>query len=222
MNYKIAIVDDHPVVRKGIKASLHIYKDVSIIFEASNGFELLELLKIHKVDVILLDVKMPKKSGYEALKEIRVSDKLIKILMFSVHEDAEYVSSMVQAEANGYLLKNADPEVIYDAITKVMSTGFYINETINPYILKNMLDQNSQGQEQKANSMNFSERELRVLTLLSEDKSTQEIADDIHVGIRSVEKIINEMQKRLDIHSRLGLVLYAIKNGLVKIKPEGM
>lgn len=136
MHYKIAIADDHPFFRMGVKAALTQYENLEIVFEACDGIQLLELLSIHPVDVVLLDLKMPNLNGLDALKEIRLNDKELKILIFSMYDDAEHIKIAHEAHSNGYLIKNADPEEIYLAILSCMTLGYYDPSIeLNPMLL---------------------------------------------------------------------------------------
>lgn len=218
MKYRIAIVDDHKLFRMGIIAALEMYRDVDIVFEAGDGDELLRLLNTHPVDVILLVLKMPNKSGFETLKVIRMYDKEVKILILSMHGDEEYITIMMEAKANGYLLKNADPEEIYKAIVSCMNTGFYFNNTINPLLLKNILNLKPLETETKPVFTDFNPRELKVLQLLCDGMSTEQIAKELFLGKRSIEGIKIAMQKTAGVSNTISLVLFAIKYGLVTVE----
>lgn len=218
MKYRIAIADDHKLFRMGIIAALEMYKDIEIIFEAGDGNELLALLEKNPVDVILLDLKMPNKSGFEALKNIRMKDQDVKILILSMHGDEEYITFMMEAKANGYLLKNAEPEEIYKAILSCMNTGYYFNNTINPLLLKNILNLKQQHPETKSMVIDLNPRELKVLQLLCNGLSTEQIAKELYLGKRSIEGIKIAMQKSAGVNNTISLILFAIKHNLVTVE----
>jgi DNA-binding NarL/FixJ family response regulator len=127
MNYQLAIADDHQIFRMGLKSILSKYNNIEVVFEAQDGDELLEFLESNKVDLILLDLKMPNKSGYETLKKLRIKDKTVRVIVLSMHGEEIYVNQMMKAKANAYLLKNGDPDEIYIAIISCMQNGSYIN-----------------------------------------------------------------------------------------------
>jgi DNA-binding NarL/FixJ family response regulator len=211
----LAIVDDHKIFRNGLKAALEDYPDFNLQIEASNGKELIGLLADHEPDVILMDIKMPEMDGMQTTAHINQHFKNIKVLALSMHNEDKYIVDMMKAGASGYLLKNAEPEEIIEAIQTVHNKGFYFNEHLSVTLIKQLVgpghtDNVSQGIE-------LNDREIEVLKLVCQECSNQEIADKIFLSVRTVEGYRARLFEKTGSKNLVGLVIFAIKRGIISV-----
>jgi DNA-binding NarL/FixJ family response regulator len=211
----LAIADDHKIFRNGLKAALEDYPDFNLLIEASNGKELIGLLADHEPDVILMDIKMPEMDGMQTTAHINQHFKNIKVLALSMHNEDKYIVDMMKAGASGYLLKNAEPEEIIEAIQTVHNKGFYFNEHLSVTLIKQLVgpghtDNASQGIE-------LNDREIEVLKLVCQECSNQEIADKIFLSVRTVEGYRARLFEKTGSKNLVGLVIFAIKRGIISV-----
>lgn len=211
---KVAIADDHALFRAGVKTSLSIRKDIQMVAEAENGMQLLNLLKHIKPDVILLDIQMPIMDGVTALPEIKKLYPDVKVIMLSFLNDHSTITRMMEIGANSYLTKESDPEMIYQAIKTCYADDFFFNDLTNKALLNGL--RNKRIPEPEAAEVNLSEKEITILKLMCDEKSTKEIADMVDLSPRTVEAIRDKLKSKTGAKSMAGLVLYAIKAGIVE------
>lgn len=211
---KVAIADDHALFRTGVKTSLSIRKDIQMVAEAENGMQLLNLLKHIKPDVVLLDIQMPIMDGLTTLPEIKKLYPDVKVIMLSMHNDHSMITRMMEIGANSYLTKDSDPETIYQAIRTCYSEDFFFNDLTNKALLNGL--RNKRAPEPEPAEVNLSEKEITILKLMCEEKSTKEIADLVDLSPRTVEAIRDKLKSKTGAKSMAGLVLYAIKAGIVE------
>lgn len=208
------ITDDHSIFRQGLKMALSDDTDLHCIGEASNGKQLLELLQSLKPDVILLDLKMPGMDGMEATREIRRHYPGVKILILTMHEDDQLVLHLLEAGANGYLVKNADADEIKLALHACKENGFYFSDYVSNLMLRSIVQKNkpvTQFKEEVA----LSERERDVLLLICEGQTAGEIGTSLFISPRTVEKIKTGLFEKIGARNNAGLIMYAVKQGLV-------
>lgn len=211
---KVAIADDHTIFRAGVKTSLSARKDIQMVAEAENGMQLLNLLKHIQPDVVLLDIHMPVLDGYATLPEIKRLYPQIKVVMLSMNNDHSIISRMMEIGANSYLTKEAGAEGIYEAIRGVYENEFYFNDLTNKALLS--------GLRTKTNAppamadVHLSEKEITILKLMCEEKSTKEIADMVDLSPRTIEAIRDKLKTKTGTKSMAGLVMYAVKAGIVE------
>lgn len=210
---KVAIADDHALFRSGVKTALSIKKDVELIAEADNGMQLISLLKHIEPDVILLDIQMPIMDGITTLPEIRKLYPHVKVIILSMHNDHSMISRLMEIGANSYLTKNSDPETIYQAIKTCFEQEFFFNDLTNKALLTGL---RTKRVEQPMNEdVQLTEKETRILKLMCEEKTTREIADLVDISPRTVEAIRDKLKTKTGAKSMAGLVMYAVKNGIV-------
>jgi len=211
---RVAIADDHALFRAGVKTALSAKKDVELIAEADNGMQLLNLLKHIDPDVVLLDIQMPIMDGIQTLPEIRKVRPEAKVIILSMHNDHSMISKLMEIGANSYLTKNSDSETIYEAIKTCYENEFFFNELTNKALLTGLRTKRTDpfGGAQEAE---LSEKELRVLRLMCEEKTTKEIADIVEISPRTVEAIRDKLKTKTGAKSMAGLVMYAVKNGIM-------
>ena len=210
---KVAIADDHALFRAGVRTSLMGRKDVELIAEADNGMQLLNLLKHIEPDVILLDIQMPIMDGIQTLPEIRKLYPHIKVIILSMHNDHSMISKLMEIGANSYLTKNSDSENIYQAIKTCYEQEFYFNELTNKALLSGLRTKRTEpGSPQE---INLSDKEITILNLMCEEKTTKEIADIVEISPRTVEAIRDKLKTKTGAKSMAGLVMYALKSGII-------
>ena len=211
---KVAIADDHALFRTGVKTSLSQRKDIQMIAEAENGMQLLNLLKHIKPDVILLDIHMPIMDGYTTLPEIKKLYPEMKVIMLSMNNDPSIITKMMEIGANSYLTKESDSETIYQAIRTCFEQEFFFNELTNKALLNGL--RTKRPTEVMAPEVNLSDKEITILKLMCEEKSTKEIAELVDLSTRTVEAIRDKLKTKTGVKSMAGLVMYAVKAGIVE------
>ena len=212
---KYAIADDHKLFRKGIIAVLEDSPGFKLVLEAQNGRELLNNLNKAKPDIILLDLRMPEMDGIETTVEIRKQNEDVKIIIVTMLDDEKYVIHLMEVGANGYLLKNAEPEEIKTAITTAYENGYYFNDYVNKALLKRVVHKN-QLKPVFNNNIELSSREIEVLKLICNEQTANEISKLIFLSPRTVEGIRTKLLEKIGVKNTAGLVMYAVKNRLVE------
>ena len=210
---KVAIADDHALFRAGVKTALSSKKDIELIAEADNGMQLLHLLRHIEPDVILLDIQMPIMDGIQTLPEIRKLRPEAKVIILSMHNDHSMISKLMEIGANSYLTKNSDSETIYQAIRTCYDQEFFFNELTNKALLTGLRTKRTDGVHHQ--EADLSDKEMRVLKLMCEEKTTKEIADIVEISPRTVEAIRDKLKTKTGAKSMAGLVMYAVKNGII-------
>jgi DNA-binding NarL/FixJ family response regulator len=210
---KVAIADDHALFRAGVKTALSVRKDIEMIAEADNGMQLLNLLKHVEPDVILLDIQMPLMDGITTLPEIRKLYPEIKVIILSMHNDHSMISKLMEVGANSYLTKNSDSETIYQAIKTCYEQEFFFNDLTNKALLSGLRTKKT---DHTPDDVQLNDKELRILKLMCEEKTTKEIADIVDISPRTVEAIRDKLKTKTGAKSMAGLVMYAVKNKLLE------
>jgi|SRR5690242_9426669 len=211
---RITIADDYKIYREGLKVGLSADENLEIISEADNGEELLKALETSSPDVILMDLKMPIMDGMEATKIVRKKYPAMKVLVVSMYEDDKFIIHLMENGANGYLLKNAEPDEIRRSIYAVHENGYYFNDLVNKALLKKLVLKNNLKPSFNQN-IDLTEREQEVLKMICEEKTAAEIAKEIFLSPRSVEGIRQRLIEKIGVRNTAGLVMFAVKNGIV-------
>ena len=211
---KIAIADDYKIYRDGLKVGLSADDNLDVIAEADNGEDLLKELETSSPDVIIMDLKMPIMDGMEATKAVRKKYPSIKVLVVTMYEDDKFIIHLMENGANGYLLKNAEPEEIRKSIYAVHENGYYFNDLVNKALLKKLVLKNNFKPSFNQN-VELTERELEVLKLICQEKTAVEIGKEIFLSPRSIEGIRQRLIEKVGVRNTAGLVMFAVKNGIV-------
>ncbi len=212
---KVIIADDHALFRTGVKTTLSMRKDIKMIGEADNGAQLLTLLKVLQPDVILLDIQMPIIDGIATLPEIKELYPDIRVIMLTMHNDHSMISKLMELGANSYLTKNSDSEVIYEAVKTVYEQEYFFNTLTNMALIDGLRNKR-QVETQLPIDTKLSEKEITILKLMCEEKSTKDIADLVFLSPRTVEAIRDKLKVKTGAKSMAGLVMYAVKAGIIE------
>lgn len=211
----VALVDDHALLRNGLASVINGFGNFNVVFEADNGNHFIQLLKTNpKPSIVLLDINMPEMNGFETALWIKNNEPEIKVLVLSMMDDDNSVIKMLQHGAKGYILKDSKPNALRKALEEVTEHGFFFNDVVSG----KMMHLINKGAAEKLNQpLVLSERETLFLKLCCTEKSYKEIADSMGIGTRSVETLRSNMFEKLETLSRVGLVMYSIRNGIVKV-----
>ncbi|TMI72988.1 MAG: response regulator transcription factor [Bacteroidetes bacterium] len=216
-NPTIALADDHVLLRKGL-ADLVSKQGYTVLFQADNGEELLDKLKTNpEPDVVLLDINMPKKDGYETALWLKRNKPGIKVLALSMYDDEKAIIRMLKNGARGYILKDAEPSDLKSAIESVLTRGFHYSEMVTGKLIHSINAMSEEDSEIKS-TLGLSEKEITFLKLAATELTYKEIAEQMHLSPRTIDGYRDELFEKLDLKSRVGLVLFAIKNGIVNIQ----
>ncbi len=213
---RLGIADDHKIFRNGLKATLEDNPDFDLIVEASNGKQLLAQLAANVPDVILMDIKMPEMDGIQTTAAVKERYPSVKVLALSMFNEDKYIVDMMKAGASGYLLKNAEPEEIIEAISTVFHKDYYFNEHLSVTLIKQLAG-NSQSGAAAMSLADFNEREIEVLRLVCQECSNQEIADKIFLSVRTVEGYRARLFEKTRSKNLVGLVIFAVKTGIISV-----
>ena len=210
----IALADDHKIYRDGIRMSLKSHEHIRIIWDAEDGKDMLHKLKMKLPDLLIMDINMPETDGIKALQLIRKEYEDLKVIILSMYNDSETVTRMMEYGANAYLTKTADAEEIYQAIITCINNEYYFNELVNSAVLLK-LQRRKISKKFVSVTVKLSEKELKVLKLMSEDKTTEEISEELFLSPRTVETIRQTMKAKAGVKTLVGLMMYAIKRNMI-------
>ena len=214
---KVAIADDHKIFRDGIRMALKDKEYLKILWEAEDGKDLQHKLQLKLPDVILMDIRMPEVDGINAISLIRKEYEALKIIVLTMYDDQEMITKMMEMGANAYLTKTTDPEEIYEAILTCMNDDFYFNELVNKAVMGKLMQKKNVRQHYGSNTpVHFNEKELKILKLLAEDKTTEEISKIIFLSPRTIETIRQNMKTKVDAKTIGGLIMYGMRNKLIE------
>jgi DNA-binding NarL/FixJ family response regulator len=214
---KFAIADDHKIFRDGIKMALGDKENLKLLWEAEDGKDMMHKISVKLPDLLLMDIRMPEIDGINALQLLRKEYESIKIIVLTMYDDQQMINKMMEMGANAYLTKTTDPEEIYRAILTCMNEEYYFNDLVNQAVMgKLMRQKNVRPTYGDALPLSFSEKELNILQLLSEDKTIEEIAKIVFLSPRTIETIRQNMKTRVNAKTVGGLLMYAIRNKLIE------
>lgn len=212
---RIMIADDHTLVREGISAMLARFDDIEVVGEASNGKETIEQVEVLRPDMVLLDIAMPGLGGLEATLEIKKNHPEVKILILTQYDDKEYVSRFLKAGVSGYILKKAVGMELITAIRAVARGDTYLYPSVATGVIDSFVAKESMPDEDLYDRLTG--REVQILKLLAEGYSHKETANILDISVKTVISHQSNISDKLDIHSRAGLIKFAIRKGLIRI-----
>ena len=215
MATKVLIADDHQLFREGLVNLITSAPDIEVIAEAKDGKEATEKAQKLKPDVVLIDIGMPVMNGIEATRIIKKENPKIKVIAVSMHSDRQFVKGVLEAGADGYLLKNCTYRQLIEAVQSVVSGKKYLSDDITEMVIQGYLDPED---ERTEGQMDLSERELEVLKLYAEGKSTREIGEKLFISVKTVGTHKQHIFEKLNINSNADMVKYAIKEGLIQLQ----
>jgi len=208
----IALVDDHVILRKSLGILIEMLEDFEIILEAGNGRELIDQLKEKPApDIVLLDITMPVMDGVETAWWLKQHYPTVKVLALSMIKNDFIIIRMLKNGARGYILKDCEPAELRGALHQVYGKGYYYNELITPKM------KNKDGEDIDAPKIMLTEQELNFLRWACTEKNHKEIAEEMRISPRTVDGYRDSLFKKLKVNTRVGIALYAIKNGLVQV-----
>jgi len=212
----ILLADDHTVVREGLRAFLKTVEDFAVVGEATTGREAVELARTLRPDVVVMDVAMPKLNGCEATRQILLDNPAAKVLVLSASSDDAYVARLIAAGAMGFLEKQSSGQILLRAIREVAAG----KTSFSPVITKRLLQIGRKAREQGISSGNLQQaltsREEEVLQLVAEGAPNKQIAAELGISIKTVDKHRQQLMNKLDIHDIAGLTRYAISSGIIE------
>jgi two-component system, NarL family, nitrate/nitrite response regulator NarL len=214
---KVLVVDDHPVVRKGLQSCLANRENLKIVGEAADGAEAIQKVKELDPDLVLMDINMPGMDGLQVTETLRKDSPRTRVLILSVHDTRDYVMRIVKAGARGYILKDAPPDELVRAIEAINNGEAYFS----PSVARIALNQYVAEADTNDPLTRLSDREREVLVEIAEGRSNKEIASNLNIGVRTVETHRERIMRKLDIHSVAGLTKFAVAHGMVSLGGGG-
>lgn len=214
---KLILADDHAVVRSGIRMLLEAQPDITIVAEAETGKEAVSLVRSLRPDVILMDIQMPDMNGIEATKQIKITAPETAVLALTMHEDDQYFFEMLHAGASGYVPKRAAPDELVTAIRTVGRGDVFLYPSLATRLVRDYLSRAESG-DQPLLYDELTPREREVLILIAEGLSNLEIADRLVISVKTVDRHRENIMRKLNMHSRIDLVKYAIRTGLIDLE----
>jgi DNA-binding NarL/FixJ family response regulator len=212
---KIIIAEDHALYRDGLKTMLGLYDEFEIIAEAVDGSELIKMFEFHRPDVVLMDINMPILNGIEATKFVSTHFDDTKIIAITMNDEKSSIMDMMDAGANGYVLKSEDKEEIIKAIYTVLNGDDYYSKNVENSIINLIHSKKSTDNYKK--SVYFNEKELQLINYLCEEFNSDEIAKTMFLSKKTIDGLRLKIKNELNVRNSIGIVKYAIKNGLYKI-----
>lgn len=206
---KVLLADDHTIVRRGLKQILESEPGLSVVYEASNGNEAIEYARSHDVDVVVMDITMPGKSGLEALKEIKRLKPRLPVLVLSMHPRDQYAVRVLKAGAAGYITKESAPDDLVDAIKRTVRGGRYISTEVAELLAAHIGRDNPD--EPHAS---LSDRELEVFLSIGQGKSLTEIAAELNISIKTVSTYRSRIMEKTSLSSNAQITRYCVQYGL--------
>ncbi|MEO7312551.1 MAG: response regulator transcription factor [Chitinophagaceae bacterium] len=212
---KVAITDDHKLLRNGLANLVNSFSNFEVTLQAGNGNELMQLLRPDDLpDITLLDINMSEMDGYETADWLRKTYPQVKILALSMMDTESAIIRMIKNGARGYVLKDADPSELNEALNAVMSKGYYYNDLVTGKLIFSI---NKMGDDEKVMKalLNLTDKEIQFLKLICTDDTYKEIAAKLMVGPRTVDGYRDALSEKLKVKTRVGLVLFALMNDII-------
>ncbi|HTF02873.1 MAG TPA: response regulator transcription factor [Bacteroidia bacterium] len=210
---KIAVADDQHLFRKGLISLIGEFEELSVVAEAENGKELIEKLKLKTPDVVFLDLEMPEMDGVETTEYLVKKYPGMKILILTMHNEEAIILHLVEKGAHGFLLKDDPIETLVDAIYAVVENGYYFNDRVSKAMVHGLIRGNRI--KPSFNRVQLTERELQIVQLVCKEHTNREIAEKLCLSVRTIDGHRENILEKIKAKNTAGIVMYAIKNGLV-------
>jgi len=214
---RLLMVDDHEIVRAGLRMLLQTQPDIEIVAEADNGRDAVARARELQPDIVLMDISLPDLDGFEATQQIKRALPKTAVLALTMHESDEYFFKMLQAGASGYVPKKAAPTDLVTAIRTVYEGGVFLYPALAKSLVRDYIGRATEGSERAALD-GLTEREQEVLKLIADGLTNQEIADKLTISVKTVERHRANIMGKLNLHSRTELVKYAIRKGMIDVE----
>jgi two-component system, NarL family, response regulator NreC len=214
---RLLLADDHVVVRSGLRMLLQAREDIEIVGEAENGREAVEKVRALQPDVVLMDVQMPDMNGIEATRRIKQVSPATAVLALTMHEDDHYFFEMLHAGASGYVPKRAAPDELIEALHTVHQGNVFLYPSLATRLVQDYLQRAESGDQALVHD-DLTPRELEVLTLIAGGMTNAEIADQLVISVKTVDRHRENIMRKLNLHNRIDLVKYALRMGLIDLE----
>ena len=214
---RVLVADDHTIVRKGLCALLDGDKEIEVVGEAENGREAIKKVEQVQPDIILMDITMPGLNGLETTRQLKKRHPKIKILILTMHDNEEYIFETLRAGASGYLVKRTAPDELISAIHAINRGGSFLSPSISKRVIEGYIRVGQSEQEEDEAFIKLTDREREVLQLIAEGRVNREIAELLHISIKTVETHRSHIMKKLNIRNIAELTRYAIRKGLISL-----
>jgi len=214
---RILIADDHQLILNGISDMLRPIKEYKIVGRASNGQEAVEKALSLKPDLIFMDISMPVMNGIEATKIISQELPSVKILALTQHEEREYVKQILKSGGSGYLLKNSKKDEFLEAIESVIAGKHYLSKQISEQMISDIITSEQENEEEQEN-VALTKRETEIIKKIADELSNQEIAEELHISLRTVETHRRNIMQKLKVKSVVSLLKYASQHNIISFK----
>jgi len=221
-NITVLLVDDHTIVRQGLRALLLSEGDISIVAEAQTGREAVELVSQHNPRIVIMDLAMPRLNGAEATRQILKAVPSARVIVLSTYGDDEHVQQALSAGAAAYLLKQTAAEDVVQAIREVLNGNAYFSPAIAKRLREQACQDRGDGQQQARTDVELTQREAEVLQLIAEGYANKQIAAELNLSVKTVEKHRQQVMQKLGIHNIAGLVRHAAAKGIIEANLAGV
>ncbi len=211
---RIFVADDHPIVREGLKQIIAKNSDMSVVGEASDGQQLLEKIRGHNVDVVLLDISMPGRSGLDVLKQLKTQWPKLRLLVLSQHPEDQYALRVLRAGASGYMTKESASEQLITAIRKVASGGKYVSPALAEHLATEL-----DSPVDKPLHSSLSDREYEVMRMIVQGQSVSEIGEELSLSVKTISTYRTRILAKMNMTKNADIIHYGIRNGLMESEP---
>lgn len=213
---RVLIADDHTMFVDGIESILKNEKEISVVAKCFDGLSVFDCLAEHEIDVLLLDINLPGMSGIDVCKKLSTTHPHVRVLALSMHNDESFVSEILKNGAMGYILKNTGKTELVEAIRKISQGHSYFSKEVTETIMKSLVSERKKSRKTSLRAPIVSRREREVLALIVQEHTTQEIAEQLHISLKTVESHRRSLLTKLNVRNTAGLVRVAVENDLVE------